>query len=71
MKAPTFLDRLASRIGERVHLLDVADVTHVVARERAVYAMAGGKEHLLDGTRPSWSAASIPRGFSASIAVPS
>ena len=50
LKAPTFLDRLASRLGERVHLLDVADVTHVVARERAVYAVAGGKEHLLDGT---------------------
>jgi len=44
------LDRLASRIGERIHLLDVGDVTHVVARDRGVYAMAASKEHLLDGT---------------------
>jgi two-component system LytT family response regulator len=28
----------------------VADITHVVARDRAVYAVAASKEHLLDGT---------------------
>lgn len=50
LHGPVFLDRLASRIGERVHLLDVADVTHLVTRDRAVYAVAGAKEHLLDGT---------------------
>ncbi len=50
LKAPANLDRLASRIGERIHLLDVADVTHFVARDRAVYAVAAGTEHLLDGT---------------------
>src|SRR5262245_6858642 len=44
------LERLAARIGERIHLLDVGDVTHVLARDRGVYAIAGGKQHLLDGT---------------------
>src|SRR5262249_58503805 len=44
------LERLASRIGERIHLLDLGDVTHVIARDRGVYAIAGAKEHLLDGT---------------------
>ena len=46
----SFLERLAARIGERIHLLDVGDVTHVVARDRGVYAVSAGKEHLLDGT---------------------
>ncbi len=50
LRAPAFLDRLASRIGERIHLLEVRDVTHVLARDRAVYAVAASKEHLLDGT---------------------
>lgn len=45
-----FLDRLASRVGDRVHLVPVEQVTHVFARDRATYAAAGGGELLLDTT---------------------
>src|SRR5262249_15255645 len=48
LRAPAYLARLASRTGERIHLLEVGDVTHVVARGRAVYAVAAGREYLLD-----------------------
>jgi len=47
---PPFLERLASRVGERIHLLDVADVTHLMARGRGVYAVTASGEHLLDST---------------------
>jgi two-component system, LytTR family, response regulator len=45
-----FLDHVASRTGDRVQLVAVAEVTHVFARERGTYAVAGGREHLLDVT---------------------
>jgi two-component system LytT family response regulator len=50
LRAPAFLDHLASRVGDRVHLIDVADVTHVVARQRATYAVTAASEYMLDAT---------------------
>lgn len=50
LRAPAFLDHLASRVGDRVHLIDVGDVTHVVARQRATYAITAASEYMLDAT---------------------
>jgi two-component system LytT family response regulator len=50
LRAPAFLDHLASRVRDRVQLIDVADVTHVVARQRATYAVTATAEYLLDAT---------------------
>jgi len=50
LRAPAFLDHLASRVGDRVHLIDVADVTHVVARQRATYAITAAGEYMIDAT---------------------
>ena len=50
LRAPTFLDQLASRAGDRVHLIPVEQVTHVFAKDRATYAVTGGAEHMLDVT---------------------
>ena len=44
------LDRLASRVGERVQLIPVDEVTHVFARERATYAATATADHMLDVT---------------------
>jgi two-component system LytT family response regulator len=44
------LERIASRVGERTTLLDVARVTHFVARDKLTYAVAGGREHVIDPT---------------------
>jgi two-component system LytT family response regulator len=51
LRGPAFLDHLASRIGERVQLIPVDQVTHVVARDRATYAVTRtAVEHMLDAT---------------------
>ncbi len=50
LRAPGFLDRLASRVGDRVQLVPVSQITHVVARGRATYAVTGATEHMLDST---------------------
>lgn len=50
LRAGTFLEHLAARAGDRVQLVAVDEVTHVFARDRATYAVAGGREHLLDVT---------------------
>ena len=50
LRAPSHLAHLASRIGERVQLIPVHEVTHVVARDRATYAVTATAEHMLDAT---------------------
>jgi two-component system LytT family response regulator len=45
-----FLDHVASRIRDRVHLIPTGEVTHVLARDRATYAIAGASQHMLDMT---------------------
>jgi two-component system, LytTR family, response regulator len=50
LRANPFLDHLASRVRDRVHMIPVGDVTHLLARERATYAVTAGAEHMLDMT---------------------
>lgn len=42
------LERLASRVGERTVLLDVSRITHFLARDKATFAVSGGREHVVD-----------------------
>ena len=49
--APTRrVERLASRVGDRTTILDVARVTHVVARDKLTFAFVNGREHVVDYT---------------------
>ena len=48
LRGATHLSHLASRVGERVHLIPVEEVTHVFARDRATYAATAAAEHMLD-----------------------
>ncbi len=50
LRAETHLAHLASRVGERVQLIPVAQVTHVFSRDRATYAATATAEHMLDAT---------------------
>ena len=50
LRPAAHLDHLASRVGERVQLIQVSDVTHVFARDRATYAATATTEHMLDVT---------------------
>lgn len=44
------LDRIASKVGERTTLLEVARVTHFVARDKLTFAVVGGHDHVVDLT---------------------
>jgi two-component system LytT family response regulator len=50
LRGDAHLAHLASRVGERVQLIPVDQVTHVFARERATYAATATAEHMLDAT---------------------
>ncbi|HWM87658.1 MAG TPA: LytTR family DNA-binding domain-containing protein [Kofleriaceae bacterium] len=42
--------RVASRLGERVTLLDVERITHFYAADKLTYAVSDGREHIIDET---------------------
>lgn len=42
--------RIASRLGDRVTLLALDDISHFVAADRLTYAVSGGRQHVLDET---------------------
>jgi two-component system LytT family response regulator len=44
------LDRIASRVGERTTLLDVARITHFFSKDKLTFAAAAGREHVVDFT---------------------
>jgi two-component system, LytTR family, response regulator len=44
------LDRIASRVGERTTLLDVARITHFFSKDKLTFAVANGREHVIDHT---------------------
>jgi two-component system, LytTR family, response regulator len=50
LRATPFLDHLAARTRERVRLIPVEEVTHVLAKDRATYAVTASAQHMLDVT---------------------
>lgn len=50
LRATPFLAHLAARTRDRVRLIPVDEVTHVLAKDRATYAVAAGAQHMLDVT---------------------
>ena len=44
------LERIASRVGERTTVLDVARITHFFSKDKLTFAVAGGREHVVDFT---------------------
>lgn len=42
--------RIATRLGERITFLDLANVTHFIAQDKLTYAVCNGKEHCVDQT---------------------
>src|SRR5205823_913254 len=48
LRAAPFLDHLAARTRDRVQLIAIGDITHVLARDRATYAVTAGAQHMLD-----------------------
>jgi two-component system, LytTR family, response regulator len=50
VRGSAYLEHFASRVGDRVQLVAVDEVTHVFARDRGTYAATAAREHLLDVT---------------------
>jgi len=44
------LQRIASRVGERTTVLEVARITHFFAKDKLTFAVSGGREHVVDFT---------------------
>src|SRR5262249_10354968 len=44
------IQRIASRVGERTTVLDVSRVTHCFSKDKLTFAVAGGREHVVDLT---------------------
>jgi two-component system, LytTR family, response regulator len=45
---PRYLERISSRLGERLRFIDLATVTHFFAEDKLTYASVGGKAHCVD-----------------------
>ena len=50
VRSPRAQPRIASRLGDRVTLLDLDAVSHFHASDRLTYAVSGGKDHVVDET---------------------
>jgi two-component system LytT family response regulator len=48
--AGDYPERIASRVGDRIHVVDLASVTHFVAQEKLTYAVVDGRNHSVDHT---------------------
>ena len=49
-EAPAYPERIASRLGERIQILDLDAVTHFFAQDKLTYAAASGKNYVVDHT---------------------
>jgi two-component system LytT family response regulator len=44
------LERIASRVGERTTVLEVARITHFFSRDKLTFAVSGNRDHAIDYT---------------------
>jgi two-component system LytT family response regulator len=62
--APTRrIERIASRVGERTTVLDVARVSHFSSKDKLTFAVVNGHEHVIDHTLTELEAALDARRF--------
>jgi two-component system, LytTR family, response regulator len=61
--APGPLERIASRVGERTTVVDVARVTHFYSKDKLTFAVVNGRDHAIDHTLAELEARLDPRRF--------
>ena len=44
------LDRIASKVGERTTLVEVSRITHFYSKDKLTFAVANGRDHVIDHT---------------------
>jgi len=57
------LDRIASKVGERTTILDVARATHFFSKDKLTFAAVDGREHVVDLTLAELESRLDPRRF--------
>jgi two-component system LytT family response regulator len=57
------IERVASRVGDRTTVLDVARVTHFFSKDKLTFAGANGREHVVDYTLGELEEKLDPRRF--------
>jgi len=57
------LERVASKVGERTTVLDVARISHFTSKDKLAFAIVNGREHVIDHTLADLEAALDPRRF--------
>jgi two-component system, LytTR family, response regulator len=57
------LERIASRVGERTTVLDVARIGHFSSKDKLTFAVVNGHEHVIDHTLTELEARLDPRRF--------
>ena len=57
------LERIASRVGERTTVLDVARISHFSSKDKLTFAIVNGREHVVDHTLSDLEAQLDPRRF--------
>ena len=57
------LERVASRVGERTTVIEVARVTHFFSKDKLTFAAANGRDHVVDLTLVELEAKLDPRRF--------
>ncbi len=60
---PDYPERIASRVGERTYLVELASVTHFFARDKLTYAVADGRTHSVDHSIAELERKLDPRSF--------
>ncbi|MBZ5623145.1 MAG: LytTR family DNA-binding domain-containing protein [Acidobacteriia bacterium] len=61
--ATGYPERVASRLGERIHILDLKNVTHFFAQDKLTYAATEGKNYVVDHTVAELERKLDPRQF--------
>ena len=57
------LERIASRVGERTTVLDVARISHYSSKDKLTFAVVNGREHVIDFTLTELEARLDPNRF--------
>jgi len=60
---PRGLERVASKVGERTTVLEVARVTHFFSKDKLTFAAANGRDHVIDCTLGELDEKLDPRRF--------
>lgn len=57
------VERIASRVGERTTVLEVARITHFFSKDKLTFAVSAGREHVIECTLAQLEERLDPRRF--------